>query len=92
MQNFKPHENGVKDETWKELTLTNVAHVPKIQKNLISRSCLSKNDFKLVFEFDKFVLTKSGCLWVEAIYVLSFLKLNVMTIVPKLKKIESSDL
>ena len=39
-----------------ELTLTNVTHVSKIQKNLVSTSLLSKNDFKLLFESEKFVL------------------------------------
>ncbi|KAA0048117.1 hypothetical protein E5676_scaffold546G00690 [Cucumis melo var. makuwa] len=43
----------------KELTLNNVLHVPDIRKNLISGSLLSKNDFKLVFVSDKFVLSKN---------------------------------
>ena len=46
----------------KELTLNNVLHVPDIRKNLVSRSLLSKNEFRLVFESDKFVLTKNGCM------------------------------
>ena len=33
----------------KYLTLKDVLHVQDIQKNLISSSLLSKNDFKLVF-------------------------------------------
>ncbi|XXG68848.1 hypothetical protein AAC387_Pa06g1848 [Persea americana] len=44
----------------KELTLNNVLHVPDIHKNLVSGLLLSKKGFKLVFESDKFVLTKSG--------------------------------
>ena len=44
----------------KELTLNDVLHVPDICKNLFSCSLLSKNGFKLVIEFDKFVLTKNG--------------------------------
>uniref|UniRef100_A0A2N9G3P9 CCHC-type domain-containing protein n=1 Tax=Fagus sylvatica TaxID=28930 RepID=A0A2N9G3P9_FAGSY len=44
----------------KELTLNDVLHVPDIRKNLVSGSLLSKNGLKLVFEFDKFILTKSG--------------------------------
>ena len=44
----------------KELTLNNVLHVPDIRKNLVSGSLLSKNGFRLVFESDKFVLTKNG--------------------------------
>jgi len=41
----------------KELTLNYVPHVPEICKNLISRSIVSKKDFRKVFESDKFVLT-----------------------------------
>ncbi|CAL8118819.1 unnamed protein product [Prunus armeniaca] len=44
----------------KEVILNNVLHNPEIRKNLVSRSLLSKNGFKLVFESDKFVLTKNG--------------------------------
>ncbi|KAB2634313.1 DNA polymerase zeta catalytic subunit-like [Pyrus ussuriensis x Pyrus communis] len=42
----------------KELSLTNVLHVPDIRKNLISGSLLSNKGFKIVFESDKFVITK----------------------------------
>ena len=48
-----------------ELTLNNVLHVPDIRKNLVSGSLLSKNGFRLVFEFDKFVLTKIVCMLVR---------------------------
>ena len=44
----------------KKLTLNDVLHMPDICKNLVSCSLLSKNDFKLVIESDKFVLTKNG--------------------------------
>ena len=44
----------------KELTLNDVLHVPDIRKNLISGSILSKKGFRMVFESDKFVLTKGG--------------------------------
>ena len=44
----------------KKLTLHDVLHVPYIRKDLVSCSPLSKNGFKLVIEFDKFVLTKNG--------------------------------
>ena len=43
----------------KELTINNVLHVPDIRKNMVSGSILSKKGFKLVFESDKFVPTKS---------------------------------
>ncbi|GJZ06387.1 zinc finger, CCHC-type containing protein [Tanacetum coccineum] len=42
------------------LTLNNVFHVPDVQKNLMSGSILSKFSFKLVFESDKFILSKGG--------------------------------
>ena len=44
----------------KELTLTNVLYVPKIRKNLVFGSLLNNHGFKLVFESNKFVLSKSG--------------------------------
>ena len=44
----------------KELTLNDVLHVLNIRKNLISGSILSKKGFKMIFESDKFVLTKGG--------------------------------
>ena len=66
----------------KELTLNNVLHVPDIRKNLVSGSLLSKNGFRLVFESDKFVLTKNG-MYVGKCYMSDGLfKLNVMTVVP----------
>ncbi|CAL8104153.1 unnamed protein product [Prunus armeniaca] len=46
----------------KEVTLNNILHVPEIQKNLVSGSLLNKNGFKLVFEFDKFVLLRIECM------------------------------
>nr|GEX71289.1 ATP-dependent DNA helicase PIF1-like [Tanacetum cinerariifolium] len=59
----KVHGTGnivLKMTSGKELTLKNVLHVPEIRKNPVSGSLLSKNGFKLVFESDKVVLTKSG--------------------------------
>ena len=44
----------------KEFTLNNMLYVQDICKNLISGPLLSKNGFRLVFESNKFVLTKSG--------------------------------
>ena len=65
----------------KELTLNDVLHVLEIRKNLVSGSLLSKKGFRLVFESDKFVLTKSG-IYVGKGYVSNGLfKMNVMTIV-----------
>ncbi|GKA93660.1 zinc finger, CCHC-type containing protein [Tanacetum coccineum] len=42
------------------LTLNNVLYVPDIRKNLMSGSILNKFGFKLVFESDKLILSKSG--------------------------------
>ncbi|WCJ29313.1 Retrovirus-related Pol polyprotein from transposon TNT 1-94 [Euphorbia peplus] len=44
----------------KEVTLRNVLYVPEIRKNLVSGSILSAHGFKMVFESDKFVLSKCG--------------------------------
>ncbi|GJY40458.1 hypothetical protein Tco_0427728 [Tanacetum coccineum] len=43
----------------KELKLTNVLYVPEIRKNLVSGWLLNKFGFRLVFESDKFVLSKN---------------------------------
>jgi hypothetical protein len=42
-----------------KLSLVNVFHVPKIRKNLVSASLLSKKGFKIVLESDKVIVTKS---------------------------------
>ena len=74
----------------KELTLNNVLYVPEIRKNLVSGSLLSKHGFRMVFESDKVVLTKSG-MYVGKGYVTEGLfKLNVMTVVPKINKVKQS--
>ena len=44
----------------KELILTNVLYVLEIRKNLVSGSLLNNHGFRLVFESNKFVLSKSG--------------------------------
>ena len=44
----------------KELTLTNVLYVLEIRKNLVSGSLLNNHGFRLVFESNKFVISKSG--------------------------------
>ena len=76
----------------KELTLNNVLHVPDICKNLVSGSLLSKNGFRLVFESDKFVLTKNGMYVGKGYMSDGLFKMNVMTVVPSVinKKISSS--
>jgi hypothetical protein len=66
----------------KELTLNDVLHVPDIRKNLVSGSLLSKNSFQLVFESNKFLLTKNGMLLGKGYLSDELFKMNVMTIVP----------
>ena len=65
----------------KELTLTNVLYVPEIRKNLVSGSLLNSYGFLLVFESDKFVLSKSGMYVGKGYMSGSMWKLNVMTII-----------
>ena len=62
----------------KELTLNDELHVPDIRKNLVSGSLLSKNGFKLVFESDKFILTKSGTYVGKGYLSNGLFKMNVM--------------
>ena len=67
----------------KSLTLNNVPYVPEICKNLVSGSLLNKHGFRMVFESDKVILSKSG-MFVGKGYVCNGLfKLNVMTVKPK---------
>ena len=66
----------------KELTLNDVLHVPEIRKNLMSRSLLSKKGFRLVFESENFLLTKSGIYVGKGYMSNGLLKMNAMTIVP----------
>uniref|UniRef100_A0A2N9EK44 Integrase catalytic domain-containing protein n=1 Tax=Fagus sylvatica TaxID=28930 RepID=A0A2N9EK44_FAGSY len=72
----------LKMSSGKELTLNDVLHVPDIRKNLVSSSLLSKNGFQLVFESDKFLLTKSGILVGKGHLSDGLFKVKVMTIVP----------
>lgn len=67
----------------KEVVLNNVLHVLDIYKNLVSRSLLSENSFKLVFVYDKFVLIKNE-MYVGKRYLYDgMFKMNVLTIVSK---------
>ena len=64
-----------------ELTLNNVLYVPKIRKNLVSDSLQNSHGFQLVFESNKFVLSKNG-MYVGKRYMSDGMwKLNVMTII-----------
>ena len=65
----------------KELTLTNILYVPEIQKNLVFGLLLNNHGFRLVFESNKFVRSKSG-MYVGKGYVSDGMwKLNVMNII-----------
>ena len=65
----------------KELTLTNVLYVPEIRKNLVSGSLLNSHGFWLVFESNKFILSKSGMYVGKGYMSDDMWKLNVMTII-----------
>jgi hypothetical protein len=44
----------------KTVRLKNMNHVPSINKNLVSRSLLCRDGYKIVFESNKFVISKFG--------------------------------
>jgi hypothetical protein len=44
----------------KIVQLKNMQHVPSINKNLVSGSLLCRDDFKVVLELNKFVVSKCG--------------------------------
>ncbi|GJY45659.1 retrotransposon protein, putative, ty1-copia subclass [Tanacetum coccineum] len=78
------------DETEKELKLTNVLYVPEIRKNLVSGWLLNKFGFRLVFESDKFVLSKNQ-MYVGRGYAMNgMFKLNVMVVKNEINKMNSS--
>lgn len=52
----------------KKLNLNNVLIAPNIRKNLVSRSLLYNNGFKLVFVLNKFVLIKNN-IYVDKGYI-----------------------
>nr|GFA55365.1 putative disease resistance protein At3g14460 [Tanacetum cinerariifolium] len=63
----------------KDLVLSNVLHVPNITKNLIYGPILSNKGFKLVFESDKFVITKGGAYVGKGYLDEGLFKLSVVT-------------
>ncbi|GJT59508.1 retrovirus-related pol polyprotein from transposon TNT 1-94 [Tanacetum coccineum] len=74
----------------KELKLTNVLYVPEIHKNLVSGWLLNKFGFRLVFESDKFVLSKNQ-MYVGRGYAMNgMFKLNVMVVKNEINKMNSS--
>ncbi|XP_071913959.1 uncharacterized protein [Coffea arabica] len=81
----------------KTLTLNDVLYVPEIRKNLVSGSLLNKHGFRMVFESDKVILSKSGMYVGKGYTTNGLFKLNVMTIVNNKNKssaylLESSNL
>ncbi|KAL3813142.1 hypothetical protein ACJIZ3_014410 [Penstemon smallii] len=54
-----------------------VYHVPELRKNLVSGSLLNKHGFKLVFESDKFILSKSGTFVGKGYLYEGMFKLNI---------------
>ena len=65
----------------KELTLTNVLYVLEIHKTLLSCSLLNSHGFRLVFESNKIVLSKSGMYVGKGYMSDGMWKINVMTII-----------
>ncbi|GJY75585.1 hypothetical protein Tco_0480701 [Tanacetum coccineum] len=63
----------------KDLVLSNVFHVPNITKNLNYDPILSNKGFKLVFESDKFVITKDGVYVRKSYLDEGLFKLRVVT-------------
>ena len=68
----------LKFSSGKVVTLTDVLHVPEIRKNLVSGPILSKKGFKLVFESDRFILTKAGMYVGKGYLTEGLFKLNVL--------------
>ncbi|GJZ01093.1 pol polyprotein [Tanacetum coccineum] len=64
----------------KELKLTNVLYVLEIRKNLMSGWLFYKFGFRLVFESDKFVLSKNQMYVGRGYAVTGIFKLNVMVV------------
>ncbi|GJV60659.1 pol polyprotein [Tanacetum coccineum] len=73
----------------KELKLTNVLYVLEIRKNLVSGWLLNKFGFRLVFESDRFVLSKNQ-MYVGRGYAMNgMFKLNVMVVNNEINKMNS---
>nr|GEW19255.1 hypothetical protein [Tanacetum cinerariifolium] len=74
----------------KDLKLTNVLYVLEIRKNLVSGSLLNKFGFRLVFESDKFVLSKNQIYVGKGYAMNGMFKLNVMVVINEINKMNSS--
>jgi len=58
-----------------------VLHITDIRINLMSDSLFNKNDFKLTFESDKFILSRNGMFIEEGYFNDGLFKMNIMTII-----------
>ena len=65
----------------KEVTLTSVLYVFEIHKNLVFDSLLNSHGFRMEFEVDKFVLSKSGMYVGKGYMSDGIWKLYVMTVI-----------
>ncbi|GJV50491.1 pol polyprotein [Tanacetum coccineum] len=74
----------------KVLKLTNVLYVLEIRKNLVSGWLLNKFGFRLVFESDKFVLSKNQMYVGKGYVVNGMFKLNVIVVKNDINKMNSS--
>lgn len=61
----------------KMVTLIDVLHVPDIRKNLVSGTLLSKHGYKMIFEADKFILSKQGMFVGKGYATNGMFKLNI---------------
>lgn len=64
----------------KIVTLKNVLYVLEVRKNFVSRYLLNKHGFRMVFKFDKFILSKNGTFVSKWYATNEMFKLNVMEI------------
>ena len=82
----------------KKLTLNDVLYALDIHKNLIFGSIHRKKGLRMVFESDKFVLSKGECMWVRTILLMAFqgqcccCGQKVRVSIPKLINKESSSI
>ena len=67
----------------REVTLQNVKHVPDMSKNLISGTLISKNRFTMTLEADKLMIRKNGVYSGKWYVKDGLVKMNVMTVFPK---------
>ncbi|KZV19365.1 retrovirus-related Pol polyprotein from transposon TNT 1-94, partial [Dorcoceras hygrometricum] len=77
---YKIEGAGLKKFIASTLTLIDVLHVPEIRKNLVSGSALVKAGFRLVFESNKFILSKNGVFIGNGYLEDNMFKMNVMPV------------